>query len=316
MLQKYKYDVAFSFLKDDENLATRINDLLSERLTTFLYSKNQDEVAGTDGEKTFNEVFGKESRIVVVLYRPGWGNTAWTRIEETAIRNRAYEDGYDFCILIPLTKPPNIPEYFPKTQLWVGLDKWGIEGAASVIESRVQSAGGSIKTTTPEDIARRIKQAQEFEITRGKILNSADGLELARQEVNNLFEALNQIKINLETGIDGFSVGYNRKDNSLSVIYGEFVIRFLWQPAYQNSLMDSSLYFALQQPVRSYSENPKVLLERRYHFDINNLNQHGWIIDADRKSFKSSEKLADDSVKFLLMAADKEWKDKLSGKYL
>ena len=58
---KYKYDVAFSFLAEDEDLATQINDLIQDRVNTFLYSRKQDAIAGTDGEKTFNRVFGSEA---------------------------------------------------------------------------------------------------------------------------------------------------------------------------------------------------------------------------------------------------------------
>jgi len=92
----FKYDIAFSFVTEDEGLATQLNDRLQDRYRTFLYSKVQEKLAGTDGEKTFNAVFGKEARIVAVLLRPEWGNTRWTRIEETAIRNRAHDQGYDF----------------------------------------------------------------------------------------------------------------------------------------------------------------------------------------------------------------------------
>jgi len=92
----YEYEVAFSFLNEDEELAFRINDLIQDRVKTFIYSRQQEKIAGTDGEETFNQVFGSEARIVVVLYRENWGKTPWTRIEETAIRNRAYEKGYDF----------------------------------------------------------------------------------------------------------------------------------------------------------------------------------------------------------------------------
>ena len=63
-------------------------------MSTFIYTKNQEEIAGKDGENTFNKVFGEEARVVVVLYRKGWGNTSWKRIEETAIKNnRALIEG-------------------------------------------------------------------------------------------------------------------------------------------------------------------------------------------------------------------------------
>ncbi len=70
MIEKsFKYEVAFSFLTEDEDLVNQINDLLKGRLSTFVYSERQAEIAGTDGEKTFNRVFGSDARIVVVLYR-------------------------------------------------------------------------------------------------------------------------------------------------------------------------------------------------------------------------------------------------------
>jgi hypothetical protein len=34
----------------------------------------------------FSKVFGEESRVVAILYREQWGQTKWTRIEETAIK--------------------------------------------------------------------------------------------------------------------------------------------------------------------------------------------------------------------------------------
>jgi hypothetical protein len=67
----FEYDVASSFLYEDEPLATELNDLIQDRLATFLYSKKQEKVAGTDGEQTLGEVFGKKARVVVVLFRDG-----------------------------------------------------------------------------------------------------------------------------------------------------------------------------------------------------------------------------------------------------
>jgi hypothetical protein len=70
---KFKYDVAFSLLAQDEGLASEINDLLSDRYQTFLYSERQKEIAGTDGEIKFKTLFAEEARFIVVLYRDGWG---------------------------------------------------------------------------------------------------------------------------------------------------------------------------------------------------------------------------------------------------
>ena len=66
----FKYDVAFSFLDQDEPLARELADLLTP-LTTFVYSEQQLAVAATDGVDTFSKVFRRDARIVVILYRAG-----------------------------------------------------------------------------------------------------------------------------------------------------------------------------------------------------------------------------------------------------
>ena len=106
----YKYDVAFAFLKKDEHLANQINYLIKDKLNTFLYSKRLEDIANKKPEKTFIDVFGKQSKIVVVLFRNKWGTTPWTKIEEKAIRNRALEEGFNFVLFIPLDDPPTTPK--------------------------------------------------------------------------------------------------------------------------------------------------------------------------------------------------------------
>jgi hypothetical protein len=155
MPNDFEYDAVFSFLAQDESVATELNDALSERMKTFLYSKQQEQLAGTDGEKTFNAVFGEKSRFVVILYRQTWGTTPWTCIEETAIRNRAYGEGYDFALLVPMDKPPTTPKWFPKNRIWIGLELYGVAGTAAVVEARIQELGGTPHQETLEERAAR-----------------------------------------------------------------------------------------------------------------------------------------------------------------
>lgn len=295
---EYKYDVAFSFLKEDEGFASQLNELISDIVITFLYSKQQEKVAGADGEKVFNDVFSKEARIVVVLYRKNWGKTPWTRIEETAIRNRAYENGYDFVIFIPLEKNPKVPKYLPKTQIWVGLDRWGVKGAASVIEARVQLSGGEPKIISPKEIAARIKKDQLFEQERKSFLASVNGLESARKEMKILFSELEKVKQEIKEGIEGFELGYQIRETSCFINYGWFSINFEFQNKYRDSLADSFLYFKLQSLNRS-GFDPIILNQIEYQFDMNKNNEYGWIKNNDRDSFITSNLLAEESIKTL-----------------
>ncbi len=115
--KEFKYEVGFSFIRKDENIAYDLNDRIQDRLSTFIYSKKQEELGGTDGEKKFNKIFYEQSRVVVVLYRDGWGQTPWTRIEETAIKNRAFEKGWNFLLLINLDNNSCLPTWIPKTYI-------------------------------------------------------------------------------------------------------------------------------------------------------------------------------------------------------
>lgn len=62
---EFKYDVAFSFLFKDEKLVHELNDLINSQVKSFIYSKQQEELIGTDGIgaiKAYNDLmFGISS---------------------------------------------------------------------------------------------------------------------------------------------------------------------------------------------------------------------------------------------------------------
>lgn len=153
---EFEFDVAFSFLSQDEQAATEINGLLKDRWKTFIYFEHQKTLVGRDGEEAFGQVFGNEARLVVILYRPEWGSTRWTRVEETAIRNRGLEEGYAFTVLIPLDQPQTRPGWLPLNRLWGNLHRFGVQGAAQAIEARLEEAGAGSRPETIEQKAARI----------------------------------------------------------------------------------------------------------------------------------------------------------------
>ena len=314
-MKKYKYDVAFSFLKEDENLAQEINDALKDKTETFLYSKRQNKVAGTDGEETFNKVFGQEARVVIVLYRKGWGNTPWTRIEETAIKNRALVEGYEFTLFIPLDEPPLVPNYLPKTYIWFGIHKYGINVAISVIESKIQSEGGKIKIETPEDIAKRIKEAEQFDNKRKTFLNSVNGVRAFELEVKRLYGLLKTKKEFIEKELRDFPIGFEEKNKNCFVNSYDYSIKFYWTISFNNSLEDSELYFSLQSQ-NLYSNPPTIINKYIFNFDIVYPDQKVWILISDRNKYFTSEELVNFSYDILLKRIEKENKDKRLKRYL
>jgi hypothetical protein len=82
--QEPEYDVAISFLGKDQRIAGDVAERLAESLKVFYYPRSQEQLAGTDGMESMRVPFVSGARVVVVLYREPWGETEWTRLEESA----------------------------------------------------------------------------------------------------------------------------------------------------------------------------------------------------------------------------------------
>jgi hypothetical protein len=303
----FKYDVAFSFLAQDEPLATELNDLLQDRFNTFLYSKRQGEIAGTDGEETFNRVFGDESRTVVVLYRSDWGKTPWTRIEKTAIRNRAYEHGYDFALFIPLDEPPTSPKWLPKTRLWIGLKRWGTEGAASVIEARVQEQGGEPHEETVQERAARLERSVKFAERRDKFLNSFEGVNLANQEFDFLHKELQHLVMEIR---DSINLNVKRANEQIVVLgLGFLSLKLYWKCRYTNRLDKAELVLEIWEghppfPGIINFDNRK-LNSLTFRFDLTPSETYIWHQSLSNRQYQSTE-LASFILKQLMEEVQKQ----------
>jgi len=103
-----EFDVAISFLAEDEALALELYNELSEVLNVFVYSKQKEELAGSDGVETFRSIFKDRTKLIVILYRKGWGESEWTNVEEQAIKEFGLENKWEGTLLVKLddSEPP------------------------------------------------------------------------------------------------------------------------------------------------------------------------------------------------------------------
>lgn len=307
--QDYKYDVAFSFLQEDEVLAQRLNDLLKGRVSTFIYTERQKELAGTDGEQTFGSVFGQEARIVVILHRPTWGTTKWTRIEETAIRNRGYEEGYDFAVLVPVGEQAEPPKWFPKNRIWVGLERWGLEAAAAVIEARLQEAGGAPREEMAEDQAARLSRQMARDQKVREFLGSAAGVKRAEEEVQALFAETERICTSITSVGNKASVEVQRQPNqprqcTISNYYG-YKVRVWWENEVCNTLSCSALRLEMTRMGMLGRQQTRLAYET-FKFDGSGPDDVGWRRDSEDNRRLSTKQMADYCVKMLLDAVEQE----------
>ncbi len=307
MADKFEYDVAFSFLAQDENIANRLNDALSGRVKTFLYSEQQKKLAGTDGENTFNAVFGRESRSVAILYREAWGSTPWTRIEETAIRNRAHEEGYDFALLIPLDKPQTKPPWFPKNRLWLGLERWGIETAAAIIEARVQELGGNPHQETLEERAARQARDVDFRAEREAALNSVAGVQAFHQGLGFIADAIKDgvERINSRRTAHKLDCRPPIQPGGPCFVLGlKKGLSICGRAAYTNTLENVFLEAKLwngspPMPGFVFFDEPTLYITERYRLDYLPSKTYAWTRTTEpNRSFSSSD-LAEEILKWL-----------------
>lgn len=213
-------------------------------------------------------------------------------IEEIAIRNRAFDTGYDFLMLIPLEKC-SLPSWLPKTQIWLGLDRWGIEKAAAVIEDRVTRMGGKIRVETVFDRAERIKRQQDVDRRRLEFLHSQKGVDAAHEAVSALFNNILTIVQTIRT--KGINIGANSScDNRrMAVYFGGLSMTVAWSLQWRNTLRHSALYIMFWDGAISFDwpcDDIEKIKEIKYGFDMLPNSTLGWRqMDSEKRLFSSGD---------------------------
>jgi hypothetical protein len=275
----FQYDIAFSFTTQDENIATQISDLLQDRYRTFLYSKAQEKLAGTDGEDTFSAVFKEQARSVAVLLRPEWGNTPWTRIEQSAIRHRAYYHGYDFTTFIVTVPGTPIPDWLHPTRIWYDLKRFGVDGAAAVLAARIQERGGAAVEETLADRTARLERTQKFNCEKEAFANSEEGVNASRAAHQRLIA---DIKVNSDMlGKVGCRIHERAYDGTTMVVGRRVVLAVRYNFRVANKLDGAKLVANFCDgvpPLGKYDwEQPGILKSWEFTFQLVGPDRSAWV---------------------------------------
>jgi len=304
--ERYKYDVAFSFLHQDERLATEINDLIQDRFQTFLYSQRQEEIVGTDGEAKFGKVFRDEARIVVVLYREGWGKTQFTRVEEMAIRDRARDDGFGFSVFIPLDEPPTTPEWLDKSRIWMDLSRWGPQGAAAVIERRIAEAGGDKRPESVHNQVARLKRKEANEKRKAKFLNSESGVKAADCEFKTLISEIKRLCHEIQDPSADMVFDFQPEETYFSVACRYTILSLSCYLPSNSSLGGSKFSMKIredtpeQRRIRASYGELRIKERVDFSFDCDGETSPKWHLEGMGSLSYSTPELAEYSLKLLL----------------
>lgn len=285
--KKYKYDVAFSFLAQDEERAFLINELIKDRTNNFIYSDRQKELAGKDGMESFSKVFEKEACIVVIILRKEWGNTKWTRLEQTAIKNRGLEKGFDFVFPIIIADRNNSPEWLPKPKIWYDLDRFGVKGAAAAIEERLKEIGVELKEETSAELGMRKHRMIEAEKKRMKFLNSGEGVRSADNEVIKLFNEIKKVAKEIEKK-ENTRIPVKIESVFVRLDYDNYIMILNWISRCVNSLNDARLKVRVLK--KEFMEEVQ-LEEVNFLFDQNLAGTLGWKEETNENILLNCDKM-------------------------
>lgn len=301
----FEYDVAFSFNQQDEAVALQLNDMLSDRMKTFIYTERQKEIAGRDGVEAFSDVYGKKARIVVVFYRKEWGETKWTTVEMNSIRTRAFDSGYDFTLFIPTEEKPTMPSWVPKTRLYFGLPRFGLEGAAGAVEHLVTEAGGRPHEETLADHAARAARAAKFKQEQKQFQNSDTGVRAAAKAYAEFGAALQSKSEEIKTL--GLRVEFKQTDTY--VIASLYPIHMIcnWWAYYSNVIEDVTLNITwnlgFPQGIPGFWGSPdghRTLQTKKFSYGLVRPGVEAYYLKSEPNRDWSPDRLADHVLKVLI----------------
>jgi hypothetical protein len=293
-----KYDVAISFLTADDSTAASLHDALSEGLEIFYYPRKQEVLAGTNGLESMRKPFLEESRVVVVLYREPWGETPWTRVEQTAIQDRCLT-GFNWLFFMMLDKTSTPPPWLPVTHVRFNYADYGLEQAVGAIKARVQESGGAIMPPNALKRAELANKETQY-LEEREYLRSPHSLDIIRRQALDLFSAINRLCEEMNaSGIASIEVASEAQQCHLRNHRVSLLVTLLEASSGAMIVVrdfSKQLPFRGEQPLFYPDGDALKLRQNSFLPDMNRAREYGWIEKQQPTTFLSTEALADTIV--------------------
>lgn len=303
-----EYDLAISFLAEDEPIAIELYNELSPMMNVFVYSEHKEELAGSDGVEVFRSIFKDRTKLIVILYREGWGKSQWTNLEEQAIKEYGLVHRWEGILLIKMDDS-KIPSWLPSTYIYLDFNKFTLEEIVGSIKFKTQERGSIFRPNTAIEKAKILENKTKFINQRNQFLNSNDGVNAALEEVTGLFDKIDHIcKTIVSEHLINFEYGkvnqyeYILKGFYLSPEEGSkgYSVKIMWIYHASNTLRDSKLLIDKINLGRSINRDEPILEETlEYDFELSPLISVCWR-DCQTKKTIDTEKLADEIVQIII----------------
>jgi hypothetical protein len=265
-----------------------------------------------DGLEAFQGVFRRESRVVVVVYREGWGQTQWTAVEEIAIKEMCLDAGWTRIVVY--SEDERVPKWLPRSYIWAG-KRYGLTSLAGIIEQKVQEAGGSVGEEDVEELAQRVRRSLNAAEAREMRRNSDEGIQAAIRERKAIDDRLEALVARLEPTHQGLKIADTGPIKGYKVS-GSYRVKA------GNQLGDAAIFFGSTGgaagvcgeklilycgSVADYEQLNNVRKLERYYLELAEDNSTWRWVDSKNRYFASTE-LADDSLRWLLKEYEKRRK--------
>ena len=297
------YDVAISFLYQDLALAETLYDELSKGLEVFFSLRNQEELAGSDGMESMRAPFRSQSRLNLVLYRPGWGNTPWTGVEEGAIIESCLATSFKSIFFLVIEPTSEMPTWLPETHVRFNFADFTLEQAIGAVKARVQERGGHFTPMTPSRKAALLQIEEEYQRDR-RWISSDEGIQKIYKNVELLFSEivaqLEDVNANGHLKIE-YQIKLRFGDMDQSCLLGmlRLGMAIAWFQRYSN-ILDKDAALIVREfngnliipPGPIHLQLPEMLKEDKYDPDISRAREYVWSPRKARGALVTSKDLA------------------------
>lgn len=304
---EYDYDVALSFLAEDEAVAMHLADTIGERCAVFLQPARERERLASDDVDASASVFAERARLCVVLYREPWGDRDLTAAEAAAMKARGLEHGWDFLLVVALdpASGSRAPVWAPRGNVWMDYERHGVAGAAAVIEHKVRELGGEPVSESVQQRGERLQRAAAAALERDAFLESEAGVEAAQGELARMFAAFKAETDGLRWSKSPPDIYAECRQRQCAVRTSRAGLSIQWQLSFGNTLHLSGLRVRVyDRPVyldgqyRGGEKDP--VAEEEFAFTRLLDGRFGWVSRADQRRVWTTEQFVQQLLKTLL----------------
>ncbi|MET4341158.1 hypothetical protein ABIC08_002743 [Bradyrhizobium sp. RT9b] len=202
-----------------------------------------------------------------------------------------------------------MPPWLPKTRLYVGLQRWGIEGAAAAIESRATERGSNPHEETVAERADRLRRSRDIKEKQQQFQSTEVGVKSAIQAYEDFSRAIEQHSEAISKSGVGIAA---KRSQEFRILTGLSPCNAIcsFRPYYANSLEGAHLLFDVFKGFPSLPgfygwEKAIKLKSLRYSYQLVRPDYHAWVgVDEKGRDF-APQQLADHVLRTYMDIAEK-----------